>query len=88
MYALFYDYVENIVDKRAPFREAHLALAREWKADGKLTSGGALGDPPHSALLVFDVDDEAEVEAFVDSDPYVANGLVTQHRSEFWNVVV
>src|SRR4051794_17073421 len=53
MYALFYDYVENIVELRAPFREEHLALCRDWKP--RLVMGGALGDPPHGALIVFDV---------------------------------
>ena len=86
MYALFYDYVDNIVERRAPFREAHLALCKEWKP--KLAMGGAVGDPPHGALIVFDVDDPAEIEQFVAADPYVQNDLVTARRVELWNVVV
>ena len=86
--ALFYDYVENVVERRAPFREAHLALAREWKHDGRLVAGGALGDPPHGGLLVFEVDDAGEVERFTTADPYVANGIVTAWRVEPWNVVI
>jgi uncharacterized protein YciI len=83
--ALFYDYVENAVEARAPYRAAHIDLFREWTADGRLLDGGALGDPPHAGLIVFAAD--ADVDAFVAADPYVANGVVTAWRVEPWNVV-
>jgi uncharacterized protein YciI len=87
MYALFYDYVENAVERRAPFREQHLANIKRWKDEGRLVMAGALGDPPHGALIVFSVDDAADIEEFVAADPYVANGVVTGHRVEPWAVV-
>ncbi len=87
-YALFYEYVADVLERRAPHREAHLELARRWKEDGKLVAGGALGDRPHGGLLVFSVDDPQEVERFAREDPYVANGIVTGWRVEPWNVVV
>ena len=83
---LFYDYVEDVVSKRAPFREEHLALARRWRDDGKLLQGGAIGDPPHGGVLVFGPD--ADVEAFAREDPYVREGIVTGWRVEPWNEVV
>ncbi len=86
--ALFYDYVEDVVEKRAPFRADHLALVGAWKAEGKVLSGGALGKPPTGALIVFSVDDAADVEAFVAEDPYVTGGIVTRHRIVPWTVVV
>ena len=86
-FALIYDYVPNIVERRAPYRDAHLALYRRWREDGRLLMGGAIGDPPHGALIVFTVDDVAEVEEFAASDPYVAEGLVTARRIEPWAVV-
>jgi uncharacterized protein YciI len=87
-HCLFYDYVEDVVEKRAPFRADHLAHARAWKADGRIVMAGALGDPPHGALFVFRLDDPAEIEAFVAADPYVAGAIVTGHRVVPWNVVV
>ena len=87
LYALFYDYVEDVVEKRAPFREAHLSLVGHWRDEDRIVMGGALGDPPHSGLIVFRVGDPAEVEAFVADDPYAKNGIVTRHRVEPWNVV-
>ncbi len=87
-YALFYDYVEDVVERRAPLRADHLALIGQYKEDGKVVAGGALGKPPTGALIVFSVDDPAEVEAFVTADPYVLGGIVTGHRIMPWTVVI
>lgn len=38
---LLYDYVDDIVGRRAPFREAYLALARETRERGVLLMAGA-----------------------------------------------
>ena len=87
-HCLFYDYVEDVVAKRAPLREEHLALARKWKDDGRIVMAGALGTPPTGALFVFLVDDPAQVEQFVAADPYVSGAIVTGHRVVPWTVVV
>lgn len=87
-YLLLYDYVENAVERRAPFREAHLALAREALGRGELVMGGAFADPVDGALLLFRAESPAVVEAFVAKDPYVASGLVTRWRIRPWTVVV
>ena len=50
-YLLFYDYVENAVLRRAPFREEHLRLAREAVARGELLLGGAFAEPVDGAAL-------------------------------------
>jgi uncharacterized protein YciI len=85
---LFYEYVkEGVLERRAPHREAHLALVREWQADGRILMAGAIGDPPHGGVLVFASDDPAEVERFAQSDPYVQSGLVVARRTEPWSVV-
>jgi len=86
--ALIYEYVENAVEKRAPFREAHLAAARAEREAGRLVGGGAIGDPPMGGLLIFRGEDRGAVEAFAQNDPYVANGIVTAYRVEPYNVVV
>ena len=83
---LFYDYVEGILEKRAPHRDAHLAHAGIAKDDGRILMAGAVGDPPHGGLFVWTR--REGIEAWVDADPYVQAGLVTAHRVEPWNVVV
>jgi uncharacterized protein YciI len=87
-HALFYDYVEDVVERRAPLREAHLAWARQWKDDGRIVMAGALGSPPYGALFAFRVDDPAQIDEFVAGDPYVEGGIVTGHRVVPWNVVI
>lgn len=87
-YALFYEMVEDFVTRRAPFRDEHLRLARESYSSGELILAGALADPPAGALLVFNAPDASTVEAFVQSDPYVASGVVKQWKVRPWTVVV
>src|SRR5229473_6907747 len=87
-YALFYELVEDMANRRAPFREEHLRLARESCERGELVLGGALAEPVDRALLVFHVDDRSKVESFARKDPYVLNGLAKKWEVRPWNVVV
>ena len=85
-YLLFYDYIEGIVEKRAPLRDGHLGLAERYLERGDLLLAGAFTDPVDGALFVFT--NRGAAESFVRDDPYVLNGLVTGHRIREWNVVV
>ena len=78
---LTYQYVPDMLERRDPHREAHLAKAAEWEESGKLLLVGATGDPPSGAILVFDCPVD-EVESYAKSDPYSLAGLVTDHRIE------
>jgi uncharacterized protein YciI len=84
---LVYDYVPDVLERRAPHREAHLAWIAEWIDGGAMLMAGATGDPPTGALFVFGDVDAAEVTRFADGDPYRAAGLVTAHRIAPWTVV-
>jgi uncharacterized protein len=84
---LFYDYVEDIADRRGPYREAHLERIRAERDAGRIVMAGALGDPPHGAAIVFRDAEPGAIEAFAREDPYVQGGLVTESRIEPWNVV-
>jgi len=84
-FILFYDYVDDIIERRAPHREAHMAAIRAAKDDGRIMLAGPLGDPPHGAAIVFR--DKSAAEAFADADPYVKAGLVTGWRVDLWTVV-
>jgi len=87
-YALLYELVDDMVNRRVPFREEHLRLARESRERGELVLAGALAEPVDRALLVFHVDDKSKVEAFARKDPYVVNGLAKKWQIRPWNVVV
>jgi len=84
---LTYDYVPDILERRAPHREAHLARIAEWVGGGAMLMAGALGDPPTGALFVFGDVGAGEVERYAAEDPYVLAGLVTARRVVPWTVV-
>jgi uncharacterized protein YciI len=83
-----YDVTDDYLERRSEFRAEHLALATAAHARGELVLAGAFTDPADAALLVWNGADRAAVEAFVEQDPYVRNGLVTRWRIREWNVVV
>jgi uncharacterized protein YciI len=86
--ALIYTVTDDYLERRGEFREEHLALARAAHGRGELALAGAFADPADSALLVWRTADRSVVEAFVDQDPYVRNGLVTAWRIREWSVVI
>jgi uncharacterized protein YciI len=87
-FALHYDVVSGFVERRAPFRDAHLRMVRDAHDRGHLVMAGALGDPPDGALLIFRADSPEQVEDFARADPYVREGIVTAWRVRPWTVVV
>ena len=87
-YVLSYDYGDNMVQRRVPYREAHLKLAKESADRGELVLAGTVGDPVEGAMLVFRTEGLSAVETFVKQDPYVAAGLVKAWRIRPLTVVV
>jgi uncharacterized protein len=89
-FVLRYEYVDNMLERRAPHRAAHLAHAGDFQEGGKearLLLGGALIDPVDTGLIVFRGKNKDAVEAFARSDPYVKEGLVTNWEVREWLVV-
>lgn len=87
-FILHYKYVENYLEARRPYREAHMELARTAARDGLLRYGGAIEGPPWEALIVFDTDDRARVDAFVGQDPFVQHSVVSEYRIARWPIAV
>jgi uncharacterized protein len=85
-FVLMYDVVDDYVERRGAFREAHLSKARAALDRGELVLGGALAEPADGAMIVFRTPGAAE--SFAATDPYVVNGLVKFWRVRKWNVVV
>ena len=85
---LLYDYVENMLELRQPYRDAHLARIAAEREAGRIVMAGALGDPePTGAAIAFKGVEREQIEEFVRGDPYVEAGLVTAWRLEPWKVV-
>jgi uncharacterized protein len=87
-YALVYYVVDDFVARRTAYREEHLGLAHASQQRGELQLGGALGEPPDRALIVFRGGERSVAEDFARRDPYVLNGLVLRWEVQPWAVVV
>lgn len=87
-YLLLYDVVDGFTERRTPYRDAHLKLARAAADNGELLLAGAFSDPADGAALVFKAADQSVPERFAANDPYVAAGLVMKWTVRKWTVVV
>lgn len=87
-FILFYDVVDDYLERRKEFRAEHLALAKSAEARGELRYGGAYADPVDGAVLVFRSEDDTAARSFAESDPYVRNGLVRNWWIREWTAVV
>jgi uncharacterized protein YciI len=85
---LLYDLVDDYLDRRAPLRPEHLALAEAAHDRGQLVMAGALAEPADRAVLVFRAEDPLPAEAFARADPYVREGLVRSWEVRPWTVVI
>ncbi len=76
-------YCENVLEKRAPFRQAHLDNLQKLKDAGQLFTLG----PTQDLTKVFGVylaEDEAAVRQLIESDPYWVNQVWTSYEVHEW----
>mmetsp|Transcript_7094 Transcript_7094/g.11570 ORF Transcript_7094/g.11570 Transcript_7094/m.11570 type:complete len:141 (+) Transcript_7094:81-503(+) len=89
-YLLNYEYIPDVLDKRGPYREGHLGLAKEMAEAGTCVSGGPFTPPgsdvPNGALFVFTTKEAAE--KFAAEDPYIDGGIVTKSTISEWTVAI
>jgi len=85
---LFYDYVDDYLERRTPLRPDHIAGAMAAVEAGHLQLVGAYADPADGAAFVFRCEQVSTIEDFVAADPYVREGLVPSWRIRSWNVVM
>ena len=74
---------------RAELRPAHVAHLDRHAA--RLHAAGAMleadGQSPCGSMIVLDTDDRAEVDAFLEADPYTAGGLFAEVEVRPWRRV-
>ena len=87
-FLLIYSLADDYLERRGAFRSGHLGLAQQFAEDGQLLLGGAMADPPDQAVFIFKGADDAGARAFVEADPYVANGLVRDWAIREWTTVI
>jgi uncharacterized protein YciI len=87
-FLLFYEFVPDYMERRAPFRDEHLKLAWEAQARGELVLAGAYADPADGSAALFKAVSADVVERFAAGDPYVRAGLVKRWHVRKWTTVV
>jgi uncharacterized protein YciI len=80
-------YARDAAQKRAPFREAHLARIGMLSDEGALLLAGAFDDMSAS-LLVLAVESEEAVTAIIETDVYWKNKIWTSFKIRRLNRVI
>jgi len=85
-YVLWGSYCDNALEKRTPYREAHLQGLQAQKEQGILVALGPTTDN-RKVFGIYDAEDEATVRQLVETDPYWQNGIWTDYEIHAWNQV-
>jgi uncharacterized protein len=85
-YVMWGSYCENVLEKRAPFREAHLQGLQQQKDSGILVALGPTTDNT-KVFGIYEADSEAAVRQLVEADPYWQNEVWTEYTVYAWNQV-
>jgi uncharacterized protein len=72
---LLYDVVDRFAERRTPYRDAHLKLARTAANNGELLLAGAFADPVDGAAFVFKAADRSVAKRFAANDPMPQRNL-------------
>lgn len=76
-------YCEDVLEKRAPYRQAHLDGLKAQKERGILVTIGPTADVT-KVFGIYDVDSEAAVRELIEGDPYWQNGIWTEYEVKEW----
>ncbi len=82
-YVLWGRYCENVLEKRAPYRQAHLDRLAQLKEAGSVITIGPTQDLTQ-VFGVYEAADEASVRKLVEEDPYWVNGIWTEYEIKEW----
>ena len=82
-FVLWGTYCANVLEKRTPFREEHLAGLRRQKEAGVLLTIGPTEDISH-VFGLYEAGSQEEVEALVKGDVYWREGIWTAVKVHPW----
>lgn len=82
-YVLWGSYCENVLEQRAPYREAHLAGLAAQKESGTLITLGPTQDNER-VFGIYEAEDEAIVRQLIEGDPYWQHGIWTSYEIREW----
>ena len=76
-------YCENVLEKRAPYRQAHLEGLNQEKERGIPVTIGPTADLSQ-VFAIYQAASESEVRELIESDPYWQNGIWTEYQVKEW----
>ncbi|KGF73922.1 hypothetical protein DO97_06150 [Neosynechococcus sphagnicola sy1] len=82
-YVLWGTYCDNVLERRAPYRQAHLEGLAAQKSAGVLLTIG----PTQDLRLVFGLYEAADadtVRQLIEADPYWQHGIWTDYQVHEW----
>jgi uncharacterized protein len=82
-FVMWGSYCADVVEKRAPFRQAHLDGLAKQKQAGTLMTIGPTQDLKQ-VFGIYEAADEASVRQLVEADPYWQNGIWTEYEVKEW----
>lgn len=82
-YIMWGSYCEDVLEKRAPHRQAHLDGLATQKAAGVLVTIGPTKDLTR-VFGIYDAEDQATVCQLIEADPYWQNGVWTEYFVKEW----
>ena len=85
-FVMWGSYCENALEKRAPYRAAHLEGLKGQKDNGLLVTLGPTVDNT-KVLGIYEAESDTQVRQLVESDPYWENGIWTDYEIYAWNQV-
>ncbi|MDJ0717139.1 MAG: YciI family protein [Prochloraceae cyanobacterium] len=82
-YIIWGSYCENALEKRAPYRQAHLDGLNKQKENGILVTIGPTKDNT-KVFGIYEAPDEATVRQLIEADPYWKNEIWTEYEVKEW----
>lgn len=88
VFAFVIKYPDDVLERRGPHREAHLAYASKLKEEGKIIAGGAFDPASEGGLILFRAESAEAVREMLEEDPYTKAGLFEESKILPWNIVI
>lgn len=82
-YIMWGSYCENAIEKRTPYRQAHLEGLDRQKQDGILITIGPTKDNT-KVFGIYEAESANAVTKLIEADPYWKNGIWTEYEIKEW----
>ncbi|MCT7951796.1 YciI family protein [Ancylothrix sp. C2] len=82
-YIMWGSYCADVLEKRVPYREAHLEGIAKLKEAGVVMTIGPTKDLT-KVFGIYQAEDEETVRKAIEADPYWQNGIWTKYEIKEW----